>query len=348
MSDETAFDPITDELVALARDAYRMFVEGDPAFLDTWDPEIEFHVPETLPGGGALHGHLEVLAFFETVSGLWEDARPEPEEFLAAGDKLVVLGRWRARARSTGLDVELPFAHVQQFRSVNGFPFPCKPLLVQEVGWPPPRRPNKVSRKEPTEGAGMRGVSSRVLFATAAVASFLLLAGTAHAATYTFSGPLHTSLPNGQGLSVNIHNLSGSTVTVSSMFVDGTGTSRQTHAVQVPAGQTVFDGFNNTGSALSLSVEVVSPTGALALTSTGEDGALGNAVVRDAPGDFVVVGPNGAPVEAASAAADAATATATKVDGLSGKLDALAGAVAAIETTVADVQKTVKKILKKV
>jgi ketosteroid isomerase-like protein len=58
-----------------------------------------------------------VLAFFETVSGLWEDARPEPDEFLAAADKLVVLGTWRARARSTGVNVELPFAHVQQFRA---------------------------------------------------------------------------------------------------------------------------------------------------------------------------------------------------------------------------------------
>jgi ketosteroid isomerase-like protein len=117
MSEENAFDPITDELVALARDTYRMFVEGDPAFLDAWDAEIEFHVPDTLPNGGALHGHMEVLAFFETVSGLWENPRPEPEEFLAAGDKLVVLGTWRAQARSTGVDVELPFAHVQQFRA---------------------------------------------------------------------------------------------------------------------------------------------------------------------------------------------------------------------------------------
>ena len=78
MSEKTAFDPITNELVALARDTYRMFVEGDPAFLEAWDPEIEFHVPDTLPNGGALYGHMEVLAFFETVSGLWEDARPSP------------------------------------------------------------------------------------------------------------------------------------------------------------------------------------------------------------------------------------------------------------------------------
>ena len=54
-------DPITEEVVELARDGYRMFRENDPAFLDRLDPEIEWHVPDTLPDGGDLHGHLEVL-----------------------------------------------------------------------------------------------------------------------------------------------------------------------------------------------------------------------------------------------------------------------------------------------
>ena len=109
-------DPITEELVAQSRDAYRMFRENDPAFFDLVDPDVEWHVPDTLPGGGDLHGTLEVLEFLDTMSGLWDDAYPEPEEFLPAGDKLVVLGTWRARAKSTGVRVEVPFAHVQQFR----------------------------------------------------------------------------------------------------------------------------------------------------------------------------------------------------------------------------------------
>jgi hypothetical protein len=112
-------DPITEELVGLSREAYRMIRENDPAFFDRVDPEIEWHVPDTLPGGGDLHGTVEVVEFLEAVGGLWEDAYPEPEEFLPAGDKLVVLGTWRARARSTGVRVEVPFAHVHQFRDGN-------------------------------------------------------------------------------------------------------------------------------------------------------------------------------------------------------------------------------------
>jgi ketosteroid isomerase-like protein len=109
-------DPITEELVGQAREGYRMFRDNDPAFLDTMDPDIEWHVPDTLPGGGDLHGQLEVLAFLDGMSQLWSEADPEPEEFLPSGDKLVVLGTWRAWARSTGTRVEVPFAHVSQYR----------------------------------------------------------------------------------------------------------------------------------------------------------------------------------------------------------------------------------------
>jgi ketosteroid isomerase-like protein len=41
---------------------------------------------------------------------------PEPGGVPSGRRQLVVLGTWRARARSTGVRVEVPFAHVQQFR----------------------------------------------------------------------------------------------------------------------------------------------------------------------------------------------------------------------------------------
>jgi len=109
-------DPVTQEVIARSRDSYRMFRENDPAFIDQLDPEIEWHVPDTLPRGGDLHGITEVLEFLTEMSELFEQAYPDPEEFLPAGDKLIVLGTWRARARSTGVRVEVPFAHVSQWR----------------------------------------------------------------------------------------------------------------------------------------------------------------------------------------------------------------------------------------
>jgi len=109
-------DRITDDHLARSREGYRMFRAQDPAFLDDWDPQIECHVPDTLPGGGDLRGHAAALEFFAGIAELFENPDPEPEEFLAAGDKLIVLGTWRATARSTGVRVEIPFAHVWQAR----------------------------------------------------------------------------------------------------------------------------------------------------------------------------------------------------------------------------------------
>lgn len=93
-----------------------MFRENDPAVLEGLALDIEWRVPDSLPHGGELHGQWEVLEFWDAMSELFEDAYPDPEEFLPAGDKLVVLGTWRAVARATGVRVEVPFAHVVQFR----------------------------------------------------------------------------------------------------------------------------------------------------------------------------------------------------------------------------------------
>ena len=109
-------DRITDEHLARSREGYRLFRQQDPAFLDHWDPEIEVHVPDTLPRGGDLRGHAAALEFFAGIAELFEDPAPDPEEFLAANDKLIVLGTWRGTARSTGTRVEIPFAHVWQAR----------------------------------------------------------------------------------------------------------------------------------------------------------------------------------------------------------------------------------------
>jgi ketosteroid isomerase-like protein len=42
------------------------------------------------------------------VEGRWAD----PDDFLDAGDRMVVLGRMRGRAKATGEDFEVGFAHV--------------------------------------------------------------------------------------------------------------------------------------------------------------------------------------------------------------------------------------------
>jgi uncharacterized protein len=74
--------------------------------------DIEWELPDTVPWGGTHHGHdgIEAIAeiYQDHVDGLWAD----PDDFLDAGDRIVVLGRMSGRARSSGRDFEVAFAHV--------------------------------------------------------------------------------------------------------------------------------------------------------------------------------------------------------------------------------------------
>jgi uncharacterized protein len=89
--------------------------------LSRWDIEellsdvahdIEWSAPDTVPWGGTRHGHDGVRSFArifqDHVEGPWAD----PDDFLDAGDRLVVQGRIRGRARATGREFEVPFVHV--------------------------------------------------------------------------------------------------------------------------------------------------------------------------------------------------------------------------------------------
>jgi uncharacterized protein len=78
--------------------------------------DFELSLPEGLPWGGTRHGPegVESVAevFVEHVDGAWAD----PDDFLDAGERVVVLGRARGRARATGVEFEVPFAHVWALR----------------------------------------------------------------------------------------------------------------------------------------------------------------------------------------------------------------------------------------
>jgi uncharacterized protein len=74
--------------------------------------DIEWSLPDTLPWGGTRHGHDGVLAFVSVsndhVEGRWAD----PDDFLDAGDRLIVQGRMRGRAKTSGRGYEVDFVHI--------------------------------------------------------------------------------------------------------------------------------------------------------------------------------------------------------------------------------------------
>jgi len=111
---------LSHEDIDYIREGYRLFGDGDPAFLDRFTPDATLVFPETLPKGGTYGSPWEALEFWNTIGELFEDPRPEPEEFIRDGDRLVVLGHFHGRARATGERVAIRFAHVVRLRGVEG------------------------------------------------------------------------------------------------------------------------------------------------------------------------------------------------------------------------------------
>ena len=95
------------EDVQRLREVYDAFDRGDAdTFVGLLAHDIEWRVPEVLPWGGRRHGPdgvrtcLDLLR--EHVAGGWGT----PEEFLDAGVRVIVLGRFTGTARATGRDFE--------------------------------------------------------------------------------------------------------------------------------------------------------------------------------------------------------------------------------------------------
>lgn len=85
-----------------------------PAILEylNEDIEIEFYGPEVIPYAGHYRGVKEARRFFENVLSSVDIHEFMPEEFIAAGDKVVVTGHLHLTARSTGRDIISDFVHV--------------------------------------------------------------------------------------------------------------------------------------------------------------------------------------------------------------------------------------------
>jgi ketosteroid isomerase-like protein len=102
------------------REGYRLFEDGDPAFLDRFTPDAALVFPETLPKGGTYASPWEALEYFNTIGELFEAPHPEPEEFIRDGDRVVALGHFHGRSRATSEQVVIRFAHVYRLTGVEG------------------------------------------------------------------------------------------------------------------------------------------------------------------------------------------------------------------------------------
>jgi ketosteroid isomerase-like protein len=101
--------------VDIVRRSYVAFARGDmDAVMADMHPEIEWHQAQGLPHGGLYRGLEEVRAniFDPLDEEWWDEFTAVPDEFLEAGDQVVVIGRYRGTAKETGKQLDVPFVHI--------------------------------------------------------------------------------------------------------------------------------------------------------------------------------------------------------------------------------------------
>lgn len=121
--------------IDIVKRSYDAFERGDMAgVLGDMHPEIAWHQAQGLPHGGLYEGIDAVRAnVFEPLDEQWWDEfTAVPSEFLESGDQVVVVGRYRGRAKATGKQLDVPFVHIWTLREEKAIRFR---QFLDTAGW---------------------------------------------------------------------------------------------------------------------------------------------------------------------------------------------------------------------
>ena len=107
------------ENTQLVHQAYQHFKNADiQSVLGLLSEDVEWTLFEIegVPFSGTRRGSERVGEFFSEVFDTEEVLHFEPREFVAQGDKVVALGHYAWRVKSTGREYETDFVHVFSVR----------------------------------------------------------------------------------------------------------------------------------------------------------------------------------------------------------------------------------------
>ncbi len=121
--------------VEIVQRSYEAFARKDlDGVMGDMAPDIRWEQAQGLPHGGVYHGLDEVRRnIFEPLDAeWWAEFSADPDEFLDAGDDVVVLGRYRGLAKGTGRRLDVPFVHVWTLREGRAVRFR---QFLDTAGW---------------------------------------------------------------------------------------------------------------------------------------------------------------------------------------------------------------------
>ena len=104
------------ENVEVVRAGYQAFKSGDLEGVgNVFADDVEWESPDSLPTGGIYRGRDAVLGSFADLSKHWSDFSVDPDEYIDAGDHVVVRGV--QRLTGPGGSAESRYLHLFTLRN---------------------------------------------------------------------------------------------------------------------------------------------------------------------------------------------------------------------------------------
>jgi uncharacterized protein len=95
------------ENVQTVKDVYQAFSRGDvPGFLALMAEDVEWHVPGTYAISGTYQGHEGLVRWLQRVAQDFDIQDLQVREFVAQGDRVLVIGWERGRVKPTNRNYE--------------------------------------------------------------------------------------------------------------------------------------------------------------------------------------------------------------------------------------------------
>ena len=101
--------------IELIQQVYDAFIKGDSErLLSSMAHDIEWEVPQVpgLPFAGKRQGRDKVAEFFKMVDAAQQVRDFQPGEYIADGERVVVLGHYEWTVRATGADWGSDWVHI--------------------------------------------------------------------------------------------------------------------------------------------------------------------------------------------------------------------------------------------
>ena len=111
---------MSQENVEIVRRAYAAFNRRDfDALLEFWDPDVEWHQITQFPDRAVYRGPEEIRDRFLTQQLVEQfgDFRIDVEEFVDAGDHVVMIGHILAHGSASGVPIRLRVVNILEMRN---------------------------------------------------------------------------------------------------------------------------------------------------------------------------------------------------------------------------------------